>query len=229
MIAAAINGLSYFFRSQGIQNLIGASQTQEEAIGIPFEVWRRGQAYGTFIVDFSAFFSNCGLGLVFALAAGIWVATKKKSLNRLTATVLRREADSMQAESGFQFSVKSMLVATTLIALFLAIITNVPPDPTALAAIFFAGPWAMVGLSMLPPHIKWQHRVMMISIMSVAMIGVAIYVGQQLNKPFDEVLMGVFICWTPQSVIAIFALLAYLLYDLKPPAQDESEASGSGR
>lgn len=224
MVAAAVNGLSYFARSEGVQNLIGASQNQQEAIGIPFEVWRRGQAYGTFIVDFGAFFSNCGLGFAFSLAVGIWAAKKIKSLNRLTVAVLRREERRIQSESGFQFSIKSMLIATTVIALFLGAILNVSPDPTVLAAIFFAGPWAMVGLAMLPPGIKWQHRVVMISIMSVAMIGVAIYVGQQLNKPFDEVLMGVFICWTPQSVIAICGLLAYLIYDQKPPAQNEAAA-----
>lgn len=40
---------------------------------------------------------------------------------------------------------------------------------------------------MLPPGIKWQHRVVM-------MTAVAIAIGEQLGKPFNEVLMGVFIC-----------------------------------
>ncbi len=47
---------------------------------------------------------------------------------------------------------------------------------------------------MLPPGIKWQHRVVMMTVMAIGMIAVAIAIGEQLGKPFNEVLMGVFIC-----------------------------------
>ena len=212
MVTAAVNAISYFVRSDGILNLIGASQLQQEAIGFPFEVWRRGEGYGRFIVNFPAFFSNCGVGVIFASIIGAISANKRDALNKITADAVSREAESNSSGNSLQFSIKSILIATSIIALFLAAAMNISVDPKVLAAIYFAGPWAMVGLSMLPPGIKWQHRVVMMTIMAVVMIGIAIFVGGQLDKPFDEVLMGVFISWTPQSVIGILVLLSAIFF-----------------
>ena len=217
MITAAVNAISYFVLSDGILNLIGASQIQQEAIGFPFEVWRRGQGSGRFIVDFRAFFTNCGTGVFFALIIGAIAANKSEYLNRITLDAVAREAKADAGGKSFQFSIKSILIATSIVALFLAAAMNISVDPKVLAVIFFAGPWVMVGLSMLPPGIKWQHRVVMMTIMAVVMIGVAIAVGGQLGKSFDEVLMGIFISWTPQSVLGILILLSYLF--LKPAEQ----------
>ena len=216
MVAATVNGLSYFVRSEGIQNLLGASRTQQEAIGVPFEVWRRGQAYGSFLVDFPAFFANCGFGALFAFTVGGWAAMNASSLNRFVADAIRLQSPVGDSEGGFQFSIQSLMIATSVVAMFLGAIMNMSANPFALATIFFAGPWLMVGLAMLPPRIHWQHRVVMISLMAVVAIGVAIHVGQQLNKPFDEILMGVFICWTPQSVGGIVGLLVYLFLKSRP-------------
>ena len=215
MVTAAVNAISYFLLSDGILNLIGASQLQQEAIGFPFEVWRRGEGYGQFIVNFPAFYSNCATGVFFALIIGAIAANKKDFLNKVTVDAVSRESKADSGGSSFQFSIKSIFIATSIVALFLAVAMNISVDPKVLAAIFFVGPWAMVGLSMLPPGIKWQHRVTMMTIMAVIMIGVAIAIGGELGKPFDEVLMGVFISWTPQSVIGIIVLLSYLF--LKSP------------
>ena len=217
MVIAAVNAISYFVLSDGILNLIGASQMQQEAIGFPFEVWRRGEGYGRFIVSFPAFFSNCGIGVFFALIIGAMAASRKGFLNRITYDAVSREAKSDSGGNSFQFSIKSILIATSIVAIFLAAALNITVDPKVLAVIFFAGPWAMVGLSMLPPGIKWQHRVVMMTVMAVVMIGVAIAVGGQLGKPFDEVLMGIFISWTPQSVVGISIILGYLF--LRPSKQ----------
>lgn len=216
MIAAAVNALSYFWLSDGILNLIGASQMQEEAIGFPMEVWRRGADYGRMVVNFTAFFTNCTVGLVFALIVAAFTGAQWEALNDRVLDSLRQEAQRNRTESkSFQFSIKSMLIATSVLALFLAAAMNVRPDPKVLAVIFFAGPWLMVGLSMLPPNIKWQHRVVMMTVMAIVMMGVAIIVGGQLGKLFDEALLGVFICWTPQAVIGIVLLVGYLMFSSK--------------
>lgn len=52
----------------------------------------------------------------------------------------------------------------------------------------------------------------MMTNMAVALIALAIVVGEQLGKPFDETLMGIFICWTPQSVAGILCLIVALCY-----------------
>ena len=211
MITASANAISYFFRSEGILNLIGASSVQQEAIGIPFEVWRRGQAYGTFMVDFPSFYANCGLGVLFGILVGVAAVFKRTKLNNFTASAVQGEAKRKEESQSFQFSIKSMLIATSVIAIFLGIAINITVDPKVLAVVFFAGPAMLIGLSMLPPRLKWQHRVVMMTILAIAMIAVAITIGGQLKKPFDEVLMGIFICWTPQAVIGIIGLLGYLL------------------
>ena len=216
MIAAAVNALSYFCRSDGILNMIGASEMQEEAIGFPMEVWRRGQAYGRMVVNFTAFFTNCTVGFVFALIVAAFTGSQWESLNRIVLQSLTQEAQRKRGASGsFQFSIKSMLIATSVIALFLAAAMNVSADPKVLAVIFFAGPWVMVGLSMLPPNIKWQHRIVMMTVMAIVMIAVAIVVGGQLGKLFDETLLGIFICWTPQAVVGIVLLVGYIIFKSK--------------
>ncbi len=216
MIAAAMNALSYFWLSDGVLNLIGASEVQEEAIGFPMEVWRKGEAYGRMVVNFTAFFTNCTVGWVFALIVAALSGWKWESLNLIVLQSLKREARRRDGGNGsFQFSIKSMLIATSVIALFLAAAMNVSADPKVLAVIFFAGPGVLVGLSMLPPNIKWQHRVVMMTMMAIVMIGVAIAVGGQLGRLFDEVLLGIFICWTPQAVVGILLLVGYLLLSSK--------------
>jgi len=194
MIAAAVNGLSYFVLSDGIANLIGASRVEQEAIGFPLEVWRRGQGYGKFLVNFAAFFTNCGVGAVFAVITGTIAARSKDSLNQFVLDTVSKEVDTQSSGNSFQFSITSILVATSIVALFLGVAVNVSVDPKVLAAIFFAGPWVMVGLSMLPPRIDWQHRVVMMTIMAIVMMG------------------GIFICWTPQAVAGILCLLAYIFF-----------------
>jgi len=217
MLAAAANAISYFVLSEGISNLIGASNQQQEAIGFPIEVWRRGETYGRFIVNFPAFFTNCTLGFISALILGTLIAGKQVLLNQIVLSSIQQESNQQTLGKGsFQFSIQSMLIATLVIALFLGAAVNASADPKVLAFIFFAGPWVMVILSMLPPGIKWEHRVVMMTVMAMVMIAVAIFVGQQLSKPFDEVLMGIFICWTPQSVVGILLLIGYMVLKYKP-------------
>jgi len=213
METAALNAMSYFLLSDGVSNLIGASTEQVEAIGFPFEVWRKGESYGRNMVNFPAFYADCTLGLIFAVVVGTFVARKQTRLNQILLHSIQQEANAQHSEDrSFQFSIKSMMIATSIIALFLGAALNVSADPKVLAAIFFAGPWVMLGLSMLPPKIKWQHRVIMMTVMAISSIFVAILVGGQLGKPFDEVLMGIFICWTPQSFAGIFVLIGYKIF-----------------
>lgn len=216
MIAAAVNALSYFWLSDGVSNMIGASKIQEEAIGFPLEVWRKGNAYGRMVVNFTAFFINCAVGVGFGVIGAVVACAKWESLNQVVLQSLKQETDRKRGGSGsFQFSIKSMLITTSIIALFLAAAMNVKADPVVLLVIYFAGPSLMVVLSMLPPSIKWQHRVVMMTVMAIVMMGVAIAVGEQLEKPFDEVLLGVFVSWTPQSVVGIVLVVGYLLFASK--------------
>ena len=55
----------------------------------------------------------------------------------------------------------------------------------------------------------------MMTVMAIVMIAVAIVVGGQLGKLFDETLLGIFICWTPQAVVGIVLLVGYIIFKSK--------------
>ena len=46
----------------------------------------------------------------------------------------------------------------------------------------------------------------------VTLIAAAIALGQRLQVDFDKVMLGIFICWTPQTVVAAVSLTSWLLY-----------------
>ena len=56
----------------------------------------------------------------------------------------------------------------------------------------------------------WQQRVAMVVPLTLLLIAAAIGIGGRLGKPveFDRVLLGVFVCWTPQCVLAAITLMA---------------------
>ena len=65
---------------------------------------------------------------------------------------------------------------------------------------------------MLPHRLTWQKRIMIIVPAAYALIGTAIAVGFAMGMEFDKVLMGIFLCWTPQSAIAAVALTATIFF-----------------
>jgi hypothetical protein len=64
---------------------------------------------------------------------------------------------------------------------------------------------------MLPRRLSWQKRVVIIIPATLTLIAVAIAVGNAMSMEFDKVLMGIFLCWTPQSALAAIGLTATIL------------------
>ena len=87
----------------------------------------------------------------------------------------------------------------------------------------------MIILAYLPRRLRWQQRVAILTPATFVLIAVAIALGTALDVDFDKVLMGIFICWTPQAAIAAIALTAWLLWreycELKR-AGDQPPAAG---
>jgi hypothetical protein len=78
-------------------------------------------------------------------------------------------------------------------------------------AIYGLGPLLLVAIAMLPRRLSWQKRVVIIIPATLTLIAVAIAVGSAMEMEFDKVLMGIFLCWTPQSALAAIGLTATLL------------------
>ncbi len=223
MVIGAANAISYFVLSDGCSNLLGWKTDEQERIGFPFEVWQRGKTYGTNLINFSAFYKNGAVGIGLGLILGIVAVLRRSSLNLSAERILQAELASVDLDqksqpksqsnqTGNQFSLGGLMVATMVVAAIVAVATRLRPDPRVLGAIFFFAPIVMIGITMLPRRWTLNFRMAALSVLAVSSIGVAIAVGSGLSMPFDEVLMGIFICWTPQGVIGTLSLVTWLLW-----------------
>ena len=237
MILAAANATSYFFRSDGVSNLIGLTRDQNERIGFPLEVWQRGKSYGRYVVNFNAFFINALVGASLGVLLGGLATTRRTWLNRMLLQGIQNDpafADRPEVERSVnspaitsdvgaaqeptsdirtnQFSMGGLLLCTAMVAGVIAAAMKIGPDPKVLAAVYFFAPVVTVVVAMVPPNFSWQIRCVVLLALCATAIGVAISVGGGLGFQFDEVLMGIFICWTPQGVVGALALLTWLIF-----------------
>ena len=223
MVIGAANAISYFVLSDGYANLFGWETDEQEKIGFPFEVWQRGKTYGRNLINFAAFYKNGAAGIGLGLIIGACSMLFKNGLNRVAEAVLHSEmnfAESRQADeakspresAGNQFSIGGLMIGTTIVAVIVGLATKLRPDPKVMAALFLFAPVIMIGITMLPRRWTLQFRMAALTVLAMSSIGVAIAVGSGLGIPFDEVLMGIFICWTPQGVIGTVLLLMWLVW-----------------
>ena len=206
MFIAAANALSYFFRTSGIADLIGSEQNVVEAMGFPFEIWseRNRGLYVDYAMVGLNFLVGIGLGSIFGIV-GVLLR------HRFNQWVEQFEAQAAnQTSASFQFSVKSLLLVTTVAAMLIAALTNWNGTPEVLLGIYFLGPLVLISISMLPRRLHWQQRVVVLTVLSAVMIGVAISTGIKLSVPLDRVMLGIFVSWTPQSTFAAFLIVVGL-------------------
>ena len=210
MFVAAANALSYFFRTPSIADLIGPDQNVVEAMGFPFEIWREDQLYsGALYIDYPTVGLNLLVGIGLGSIFGVVGLLLRHRFNRWVDEFEAKETSNKSI--GFQFSVKSLLMVTTVAAMLIAVLTGWNGTPQVLMGIYFLGPAVLIAIAMLPKRIHWHHRVVVLTVLSVAMIGVAISTGIKLNVPLDRVLLGIFVSWTPQSTFAAFSMVVGLI------------------
>ncbi|MEL7496636.1 MAG: hypothetical protein AAFN77_03445 [Planctomycetota bacterium] len=210
MLIAAINAISYFFLSEGLANLIGRQPEVIEVIGFPFEVWREGASYGTSFVDYWGAVKNLAVGLVLGLFFG-WIGIAlRPQFNQWVADF---EAESKKVRpTVHQFSLKSILFWTTVVAMFAALMTRWNGTSEGLFAIYLLGPLTLIWIAMFPDHLHWTVRAVILSILAFALIGIALRSGSELGMPLDRIMLGFFVSWTPQSVFAAFLITLGLVY-----------------
>lgn len=201
LVAAAINALSYFYWSGGWRNLIRPGAVPQ-AIGFPKEMWRFGVSYGGASIDWSAFLFNnlvaLGIGLCFA-GGFLW---KRNWLGKFVDTIVEEDRSKI-VENRWQFTLSGMLIMTAFFAAVAGLARwALGAGPEMLLAIYLFGPTALIITAMLPKGIAWQYRVMLLAPATLLTIAFAVVLGNRINIPFDQVTLGIYICWVPQTVLA---------------------------
>jgi len=205
LLMASVNALSYFFRSKSWRGLVGqVPRDSGESLGFPFQVWEAGNTYGGMYADYPMIGLNILVAALVGMVVGVFVARKTDFLNRL----LNESDEDIEGnpDQPVQFSLSGLMIATTLSAIFASVASKLAVRPETLIAIYALGPTALVIIAMLPRNISWQQRVAIITPATFCLIAVAIAVGHGLKMEFDKVLMGIFLCWTPQSALAATVL-----------------------
>ena len=218
LLMAAVNAISYFFRTSDWSNLVTSRLRSEEAVGFPFVVWEAGNTYGGMYADYRRLGLNLLVAVAFGSVVGWFAARKTTFLNGLISQLdhgaIQRRAPPIQ------FSLRGLMVTTAVVAVVATLARNFAARPETLITIYALGPASLVVLVMLPQGLNWEKRVALIIPATFLLISVAIAVGTAMGMEFDKVLKGIFLCWTPQSALAAIALTAWLLHDLSKASSD---------
>ena len=204
LLTAVLNALSFFVRTRGWGSLLGGESPNGEAIGFPFELWQLGNDYGGYFVDYAAMAKNTLFGLVIGTIFGLVALNRVRWLNTIVDEIVATAPG--QEMRRFQFSLRGLFLAATLVAILAAVGRTLAARPEVLAGIYLIGPTFLVGLGMLPRRIPWQQRVAIMVPAMMIVIVVAVAVGNSLNIEVDVVVRGIFVCWVPQTGLAALAL-----------------------
>ena len=208
ILIAALNALSWFFRSEGWSDLCGFTLHEHtEAIGFPFEMWREGFSYSNSTVSLPSLGLNLAIGLVFAIGAGLLGI-------KLSRRILATLPTDIGPNTTFQmtFSVRGLLIVTTLLAIAIGLTKSLGASPWLLGTIYFASPLILILIAMGPVGLPWEQRSIILVLTAVCMMAGAVLVGSRLEMEFDRVLLGAFICWVPQSVFAALGIIVIALW-----------------
>lgn len=230
LIMGAVNAVSYFFRSPGWKNLTSPATLRPEpdaaeAIGFPWQVWEAGNTYGGMFADYPAIGWNVLFAMIIGSAIGILCVRHRRFLSAAIGELDQDDplgeghpdgaALSRAKSEPIQFSLGGLMIATAIAAVFAMVASKWAAHPAALIVIYGLGPLILVALAMLPRRLSWQRRVALLIPTALSLIAVAMGIGQALGLDFDRVLMGIFLCWTPQSALAAIVLASTLFYQAR--------------
>ncbi|MEO1528060.1 MAG: hypothetical protein AAFX06_21730 [Planctomycetota bacterium] len=208
LLVGAANAVSFFFRSDGWGSLLGHRAPNDEAIGFPLAIWVESGGYGTHPIRWIPLGCCVLSAVVIGLLAGAVAMYHRERLN----AILSRFSTQADAQIRLRFTIRGLMITTMLAAITVAAVRSFTPRVEILAAIYLCGPITLIGLAFLPRGWRWQQRVALLTPTTVALIVAAMALGQPLGVEFDKVMMGIFICWTPQSVLGAAVLTVGMLY-----------------
>lgn len=211
---AALNAVSYFFRSDGFGDLVGARPQNAEAIGLPKEIWREPPHSRSEHIDGGALLFNIGVWLTVSVPGGllVMVAFGVRLTNAIIRLSIRKYRHSSQQPRRLQFSLRTLMLLTAVVAVVVAgARRSVPLRRALLGTIYLCGPWIIVTASWLSRRLVAGHRRVVVYGTITLLLAATILLGLTLPgiDDFVRVLLGVYVCWVPQCVF--FGALALLL------------------
>jgi hypothetical protein len=222
LISASLNAASFFVRSERGGNLLGTAPGRYEALGFPWKMWETDNPYGGLFIDLPALLLNGLFALVVGAGCGLVTLRFLPRLNRL---VQRFEQSQTALPRGrWQFSLRGLLTLCSLAAVGAAgAHYALAGNPAVLGILYGLGPWLLVGISFLPTGLDWQQRVALLIPAALLMMLAAVATATALEPPleFDKVLLYIFVCWTPQSVLVALILSAGLVFLPSRRGEDE--------
>ncbi len=213
LITGSLTAVSYFFRSERGGNLLGTTPEHYEALGFPCTLWETGNMYGGVFVDLRSLLVDASFGVAVGAVCGLATLAFRGRLNELVERL--DKAVTVGGHGRLQFSLRGLLAVSGLAALAAAgAHYALAGHPAVLGIIYWLGPWILVLIAFLPMGLSWQERVVVLVPTALLLMLAAVGVGMSLKPPleFDKVLMYIFICWTPQSVLVAIALSLGLIW-----------------
>lgn len=225
LVFAALNSLSYFFRSEDWGYWLAApGLRRDEAIGFPLQIWSSTTIYQGLPLDSRGVMLNALSVSVVAVIAGLVSVNSVKFLNQFLSAMAESEKPMEAAK--LQFSLKEMLAVTVVAAVVATLVRqSFGPRPELLLAVYFLGPAFLIVLAMIPRNLNWQSRIVLLVPSTILLIYYAIHIGGKLGLELDRIMLGVCIVWVPQSVIAAVALMLFHFWQFTRARQTvESES-----
>ena len=203
LVNGTCTAMSYFARTPKWGALLG-DRSQAEAIGFPMQIWHSHNYQHVYSLENPGFVPNLAFSLSVSLLCGVAAFLAAAPLDRLIAKF--EEDAQAQEQERFQFSLRGMLFFTFVASVASLAARGLASTPYALGAIYLFGPISLVVVSMLPRGLRWQQRVAILGPGSLLLIILAIVVGITLDVDIEKILLGIYVCWTPQSFLAAAAL-----------------------
>lgn len=233
LLFAALNAVSYFFRSTH-PSLVGR-QDGQDAIGFPWLAWAEERRfsmitvsgvtrpnsspfflYGTVhlgadgVVSYAAMLAD----LVCALTCAGIVGLLAGAYGKWQPTTHRRPAAQQQTFERArlpQFSLRGLFVAVTMVALVMGL-DRIAADRlrvAGLGAIYAFGP-AILALTAAVCRRSGRIQVAALWLTLTVLLSGALVLGVHSTLgDFTRVLLGLFVFWTPQCVLALAVLAAW--------------------
>lgn len=233
LLFAALNAASYFFRSTH-PSLLGY-QDGQDALGFPWLAWAEDPRFsktmvsggtrsnsGPFslywtvqlgadgAVSYAALLADLACGLASAVIAGLLAAALGKWQ---PAPRSERAAERQPFEPARppQFSLRGLFVAVTIVALMIGL-DRIAADRlrvAGLGAIYAFGPLLLALVAVLCRGSQ-RKQIVALWVMLTALLSGAVVLGVHSRlADFTRVLLGLFVFWTPQCVLALAVLAGW--------------------
>lgn len=207
LVFAALNAVSYFLRSDGA-SLLGWADGFDR-IGFPWLIWEAGGFVGRESMDYSALSKDIVVGIAISVIIGIAFAAISSGAGRAASGPAQASASSSKR---LQFSMRDLFGLTTAAAVVLAVARLLGEDLKfwLLQLDFWFGPAMILGLAHRTRAISENQRTIIVAVAAIFLGLAAVALGVSYGfRDFTNILLGLFVFWTPQCVLAISAVVAW--------------------